>query len=67
MTRMAHLGHVAFHIAGMVMSGTLSTLNTPSIQMGTYDKVDLEAFQHKAPTDTQKKVKQNLDLGQNVS
>ena len=66
MTQMAHFGHVGFHIAGMIMSKTISTLNTPSIQMGTYEKVDLEAYWKEVPTDTQKKIKQKLNLEQNV-
>ena len=53
---MAHFGHVAFHIAGMIMSGALSTLNTPSIQMGTYEKVYLEAYRKEDPAKTQKEI-----------
>ena len=67
MTRLAHIGHVAFHITGMIMSGALSTTNTPSIQMKTYEKVDLEAYRRDIPTDTPKNGKQNLNLEQNMS
>ena len=35
--------------------------------MGTYEKIDLEAYRKEDPTNTQNKIKQNLDLGQNVS
>ena len=68
MTRIAKIGHIAFHAAAFIMSGALTTEHNNGIQIRTYEKVDLEAYRDpETMTKQEMKMDQDTDLEEKVS